>query len=284
MKAWVRNLYQDSDKNIRIKAGNFEIGENVSLGRDIDIIVKETFALGDRSVLGDDVHIRGRNVRIGADLYHTSGLRVGGGGCDRPRANLTIGDRCTIHNNYINLAESVHLGNDVGLSPDVHIITHGFWMNVLDGFPVKFAPVVIKNGAIIGQRTMIMPDVAIGDNVVVGAQSVVTKDLLPWAIYAGSPAKFIREVLDPPEEYKMEWLEDILAEYQEIAKYHGLEVEYPFMLEYPYIWFRNCKFDVKTLGVYGEEDKFTDSFRDHLRRYGLRFYTKRPFRSLMTWK
>ena len=64
-----------------------------------------------------------------------------------------------------------------------------------------------------------------------------------------------------------------------IAKYHGynpvIEVEYPL------VYFRECIFRVEYLTFEGPEDVETDHFRDYMRKWGLRFYSERPFRSLM---
>jgi UDP-3-O-[3-hydroxymyristoyl] glucosamine N-acyltransferase len=112
-------LYQDKSKNISIQAKELCIGSNVSFGDNIYVDVKGSFHIGDRSRLGRNVKIEGHNIFIGKDLYHSEGLRIGGGGYTNPTADFSIGDRCTIHNNYINIAEPVIIGNDVGLSLDI---------------------------------------------------------------------------------------------------------------------------------------------------------------------
>jgi len=68
-----------------------------------------------------DKNIRGNNIKFGEHLFHSSGLRIGGGGRQHPDADFEIGDRCTIHNNFINVCEPVVIGDDVGLSQDVAI-------------------------------------------------------------------------------------------------------------------------------------------------------------------
>ena len=60
---------------------------------------------------------------------------IGGGGSNFPYAKLHIGDRMVCHTGHINLASPVTIGNDVGLSHDVDLITHGFWYSILDGYP-----------------------------------------------------------------------------------------------------------------------------------------------------
>ena len=270
-----------AEEGVHIEAPEIHIGQGTTFGKGVDIKCIDGFSIGDRCRLGDDVRIRGRSVVIGDDLYHSEGLRVGGGGCDRPWASLTIGDRCTLHNQFLNLAMPITLGNDVGLSPDVVCLTHGFWLNVLHGFPASFAPIVVEDGVIVGYRSLIMMGVTIGKNAVVGAQSVVTKDLEGNAIYAGSPAKKIRDIEEPGILEKRGLLDHILREYREIAAYHGISPE--IWARYPIVTVNNWTCDVETLEMSGTEDEHTDSFRDHARRYGIRLYTQRPFRSTLKW-
>ncbi|MCX6842128.1 MAG: acyltransferase [candidate division WOR-3 bacterium] len=268
----------DRDNRIYIKANRITIGRSVTFGKSIDVRLKGDFSIGDRSHLGDDVEVRGNNVSIGCDLFHSRGLRVGGGGRLHPRANLSIGDRCTIHDNFINVCEEVRLGNDVGLSPKVAILTHGYWLSVLDGFPARFAPVTVHDGAIVGYRALVMMGTTIGVRTVVGAQSVVTRDLEPDSIYAGNPAKLIRRIVTPSQEEKLALFEHIVTEYKSVASYHGLSPD--IETSYPFIRVNGCRFNAVTLVFDGTEDAETDDFRDYVRKWGLRFYSERPFKSV----
>lgn len=262
--------------NLKIEAAEIKIGDHISFGKNISIILNGQFSIGDYSHLGDDVNIRGNNVIIGKYLYHSFGLRVGGGGSQNPTANLTIGDRCTIHNNFINTAQPVEIGDDVGLSEDVTLMTHGYWLSVLDGFPAKFAGIKIGNGVIIGYRSLILPGVKIAPKIVVGAQSVVTGDLW-WesSVYAGSPAKRIRGIYPPTREQKICKLEEIIDRYVLIASYHSIRGG--ISMEYPYVYFRGFVINVETFEYVGVEDEETDDFRDYMRKWGIRIYTERPF-------
>jgi len=275
-------IVEDKEKNLFIQAKTIKIGKEVSFGNNIDIRVKEEFTIGNRSRLGNDVEIRGRNVKFGSDLYHSSGLVVGGGGIYHPNANLTIGDRCTIHNNFINVCEEIKIGDDVGLSPESAILSHGYWLSVLEGFPATFAGVTIGNGVIIGYRTLIMMGVTIGENAVIGANSVITKNLEANAIHAGSPARIIRKIKPLEKNNRVKKVKEILDEYKKIAEYHGINPE--IKLAYPKITVNNCVFDVETFEYEGEEDRETDDFRDYIRKWGIRLYTKRPFRSAWNWE
>jgi len=60
----------------------------------------------------------------------------------------------------------------------------------------RVAPVRIGKGAHIGIGTIIMPGVTIGEGAVVGAGAVVTKDIPPYTLAAGIPAKVLREIPD----------------------------------------------------------------------------------------
>ena len=94
--------YIDKARNIYIKAKKIEIGNGVSFGSDVKVAVNGIFQIGEFSRLGSDCEIAGNNIKIGRHLFNSSGLRVGGGGREYPSADLTIGDRCTIHNNFLN--------------------------------------------------------------------------------------------------------------------------------------------------------------------------------------
>jgi len=60
--------------------------------------------------------------------------------------------------------------------------------------PYIHAPVVLKKGCQIGMGSIIMPGVTVGEGAIVGAHSVVTRDIPAWTIAAGSPARVIKEL------------------------------------------------------------------------------------------
>lgn len=259
-----------------IRANEIEIGEDFSIGKDVHINVRGKFKIGDRGRFGDNVTINAQQVLIGDDFFHyTPGLEIGGGGSQFPEARLAVGNRCVFHNNYINLAREVVIGHDVGLSPDVDIITHGFWQSILEGNPVKYDGVFIGTGTIVGQRTLILPGVYIARDCIVGAGSVVAKSLEEeQGIYAGNPAKLIRKVVPPTEEERETIANSIIDRYLRfgVPKY----IDYNF----PIVAINDVVINLEDQTLTGTEDEDTDKFRDFLRRYGIRIYTKRPFKSL----
>lgn len=271
------NMIYEHENNVRITAEEIHIGKGVTFGKNIDIVAKERFSIGDYSHIGSNTHMRGRRILIQEHFYSSGGLRVGGGGAMNPTANLFIGKRCVMHNNFINLCESVAIGNDVGLSPEANILTHGYWQNVLEGYPAKFAPVTIGDNVIVGYRSLIMPNVSIAKGSVIGAQSVVSKHITEKGIYAGSPARKVGEIKPLTEEQKKNLLIQVLDEYMPIAQYH--EVRTSIRLEYPWVVMGDFHMNVETFSYVGEETEDTDDFRDFLRKFGIRIYTHRPFKS-----
>ncbi|MEM3360145.1 MAG: acyltransferase [Candidatus Bathyarchaeia archaeon] len=83
----------------------------------------------------------------------------------------------------------VTIEDDVILAGYIYILTHS---NILYGIKEgEDGPVIIKRGARIGINVTILPGVIIGENAVIGAGSVVTKDIPDNCIAAGVPARVI---------------------------------------------------------------------------------------------
>ena len=258
-----------------IKCKEKIIGKNVTFGNNVNIDIKGTLKIGDFSHIGNDCNIKGNNITIGKHFYNTKGLNIGGGGSNGEDSNLTIGDRCTIHNSYINLAKPVIIGNDVGFSNHVDILTHGFWQSILDGYPNIFKGVSIGNNVIIGYRSIINPGVKISDNIVIGSGAVVCKDLIDKGVYGGIPAKFIKYII-PIESISKR--KELIT--QLIDHYNSKAVMGCVSIIYPNIQINDFIINLETQSYKGKECKCSDDLRDYLRRYGIRIYTSRPFKSL----
>ncbi len=270
--------YINEKKGIRIIANSIEIGHNVQFGNNIDVQIRGNFKIGDYSRLGNNAVIKGNNITLGNYLYNSSGLRIGGGGRQYPNANFKIGDRCGLQNAFFNICEPIEIGDDVGFSEETTVLTHGYWLSVLDGNPAIFKGVKIGNKVSVGFRSVILMGVNIVDNVVIAAQSTVFKSIKNSGVYAGNPARFLIDI-NPIEniEDRIKTIERIIENYMPIAHYHGIT---PLIrVEYPNILIRDFGFNVETFEYWGEEDEETDDLRDFIRKYGIRIYTKRPFKS-----
>lgn len=108
---------------------------------------------------------------------------------------VTLGDRPGIGINA-SIGEQTHIGSDVMMGPDCVIYTRNHRFDRLDipmreqGYgPVE--PVVIGDDCWIGGRVTILPGVHIGNGAVIAAGAVVTKDVPPFAVVGGVPAKII---------------------------------------------------------------------------------------------
>lgn len=113
---------------------------------------------------------------------------------------VTLGDRSGIGINA-SIGEQTHIGSDVMMGPDCVIYTRNHRFDRLDipmreqGYgPVE--PVVIGDDCWIGGRVTILPGVHIGNGAVIAAGAVVTKDVPPYAVVGGVPARVIRNRKD----------------------------------------------------------------------------------------
>jgi dTDP-4-amino-4,6-dideoxy-D-glucose acyltransferase len=72
----------------------------------------------------------------------------------------------------------------------------------------KFEQVIIKKQVLIGCGVSILPGVTLGEGSMVGAHSLITRDLLPWSLYAGIPAKKIADVSQDMLRLREQFLEE----------------------------------------------------------------------------
>ena len=85
----------------------------------------------------------------------------------------------------------------IGYSVHIYVSNHKFFDITLpiskQGHSVV-KPVILKKGCWIGANVTILPGVVVGENSVVGANSVVTKSISPFTVVAGNPAKIIKKL------------------------------------------------------------------------------------------
>jgi len=106
---------------------------------------------------------------------------------------IEIGDNSVIHFDcLIDGRSGLKIGNCVDVSYQVNIFSLQHDMND-SHYSTRGGPVHIRDYAVIGARSILLPDVTIGEGAVVAAGSVVPKDVKPYTIVAGCPAKFIKE-------------------------------------------------------------------------------------------
>lgn len=158
-------------------------------------------------LFGDRIHGRGEAVRVSIG----TGSNVEGGlWLERSGATVRIGSRTHIGANTIfTCARDISVGDDTLISFDVLVSDHDShslfaderagdvseWMaGRKDWSHVPIAPVVIADRCWIGAKAIILKGVTIGEGSVVAAGSVVTRDVPPWTLVAGNPARPIRQL------------------------------------------------------------------------------------------
>lgn len=112
--------------------------------------------------------------------------------------NFFANYNCTI----IDVAK-VTIGDNCQFAPNVSIYTAGHPLhpeirNTLYEYGIH---VTIGNNVWIGGNSVVLPGVNIGDNCVIGAGSVVTKDIPPWSLAAGNPCRVIRKITEADREF-----------------------------------------------------------------------------------
>jgi acetyltransferase-like isoleucine patch superfamily enzyme len=149
----------------------------------------------------------GRDVKLGPNSLLKCQTSYPGGWMRDPEGRhvaqafeprLTIGDRVTATAALqVVVFLSVTIEDDVMFAANVYVADGGHAFDRVD-LPFKYqgiaepAPVRIGRGSWIGQNAVIAPGVTIGEMVVVGANSVVTRDVPPRSVVAGAPARVVR--------------------------------------------------------------------------------------------
>lgn len=105
---------------------------------------------------------------------------------------ITIGPHTIIGDTaFLDGRSGLSIGSNVNIGSHVTIYTRQHDIDAPD-FAEVGGPVEVKDYAYIGSHAIVLPGVTIGQGAVVGAGSVVTKDVEPFTLVAGAPARFIR--------------------------------------------------------------------------------------------
>jgi acetyltransferase-like isoleucine patch superfamily enzyme len=158
-----------NDNSPKKSLRNVSVGENVRI---FDFVNAYECEIGDNTKVGTFVELQ-KGVKIGKNCKISSHTFV----CE----GVTIGDGVFVGHN-------VSFINDKyprSINPDGTMQTQDDW---------KLIETKIENGASIGTSSTILSGITIGANAIVGAGSVVTKDVSANTIVAGNPAKFIRKI------------------------------------------------------------------------------------------
>lgn len=150
-------------------ADDVKLGENVKLSKFINLY---GCAIGDNTKIGAFVEIQ-KNATVGKNCKISSHTFI----CE----GVTIEDDVFVGHNVAFINDSYPRAT----SAEGTLQTEADW---------KVEPTLVKRGASIGSGCTILANVTIGEHSIVGAGSVVTRDVPPHAIVAGNPAKVFRRI------------------------------------------------------------------------------------------
>lgn len=157
--------------------------------------------------IAEDVKL-GANVRL-SKFINLYGCEIGDetkiGAFVEIQKNAKIGRRCKISSHTficegVTIEDNVFVGHGVMFTNDTYprsTNSDGSLQNEADW---KVERTIVKRGASIGTGATILPNTCIGENAIVGAGSVVTKDVPANAIIAGNPAKVLRCLEPTPKQ------------------------------------------------------------------------------------
>lgn len=167
--------------------------------------------------VGENVHFRGKvffknvrggkgSIKIGDNVNINSSLAADPIGGDthtilytRNKGRIIIEDGVGMSNTTIVSDSSVTIGSYTNIGGGVKIYDTDFHslnseVRLKGDTDIKSKPVVIGKRVFVGGHSIILKGVSIGDDSVIGAGSVVTKDVPTGEIWAGNPARFIKKV------------------------------------------------------------------------------------------
>jgi acetyltransferase-like isoleucine patch superfamily enzyme len=274
-------------KNSKIIADHIDIHPSVKIGKNVNIKC-DTIKLGEFCIIGDNVTIECRSFEADSWLFMWHGVEIGRGGCSSPNSNVKIGKGVGIfENTVINPSESVEIGDNCGIGADVMMWTHGAWLDITQGFPADFGPIKIGDNVWLPARSVVLPNVTIGNDVVIGINSIVNRSLPSGCLAAGSPCKVLKENVYPKklseDEIKV-MVEGILSDWEiqcDMKKItRTIKVRYENQKIYLYQSNFETIYNIDERTITGHINNVSEDLRDYLRRRGIKIYTDRFFKSI----
>ena len=150
---------------------------------------KKVFAYGRPVIkLEREAHLElGEEVRLESSVHRTR-LSV------RHKARLVIGNDVRLNGCIISANSEVIIKDRARIGPWAHVMDGDFHSVEDRSAAGKLRPVIIEEGAWLTTRCMVLKGVTIGRGAVVAAGSVVTKDVAPYTVVAGVPAKVVKRL------------------------------------------------------------------------------------------
>lgn len=154
------------------------IGKNVIIGKTVRIRYPELVSIGDNCIIDDFTYISTAMELMGYN-HISAGCKIIGG----KNSTLIMEQFSTFSPNVVIAAGSDDYVAGIA-TPLVPLEYKG---------EVAYGTTTIGRHCVIGSGAVILPNISLGDGASVGALSLVNKNLAPWGLYAGVPAKKIKE-------------------------------------------------------------------------------------------
>ena len=156
---------EDREKGRKMTELLFKLNHTMPMSAEYNAVLKELF--------GDN---------IGTGTYIAAPLN--GAALDK----VKIGNNVFINSNLLAMARGgITIEDDVQIAGNVSLLTNNH--DPYDRMILPCKPILIKKGAWIGANVVVLRGISIGKHAIVGAGSVVTKDVPDYAVVAGNPAK-----------------------------------------------------------------------------------------------
>lgn len=203
-------------KNVSFGFGSIlNISQHCEIGDDTDfglfsIITSDSFVVGKRCTFRTGSIIIVPKVKMGNDVIisETAIIRAQQ---PFPDSEIFLDDRVHIFpKTIIDPSRRVSLGKETAVGFSTYIFSHGAYKNKLDGYPVSYGEVHIGKSVWLPCNIFIMPGVTLGDDVVVGTGSNVTKSFEAGSFILGQPAKLLKTKEEFVRHYSVEQKIDIL--------------------------------------------------------------------------
>jgi len=132
-------------------------------------------------------HVPGNGLRVW--LLRQAGYLVGSG--------VYVGEGLIVVDE-LDESDNVTIGDRASLAPRVTLVTSSYpnESRIRSFAPTGRGPVAIGRDAWLGTGAIILPNVSVGEGAVVGAGAVVTRDVAPFTVVAGAPARVLRRLPD----------------------------------------------------------------------------------------
>jgi acetyltransferase-like isoleucine patch superfamily enzyme len=252
-----------------LPAAKQTIGKNVQIDPTARIRVSERLVIGDGTIIRAGALIEGRSVTLGRECWLDEQSMIGGGSAYEWQSELVAGDFLHLGRySQVNTARAVTLGSEVGIGIGSKIFTHGAYLSAFEGFPVRFDEVHIGSRVWL-PNALVNPGVTIGDDVVVGAMSLVNHNLPAGCFAGGVPARVLRKRAFPRPIAP--------GEKQGLLRSLNAALRTKYALEDDAITVGEGRgrtataFDLRHRRIEGPCNPETERLKDQLRRMGIRF-------------